>query len=102
MRARELVVNPMAHLLNVPSPGEADHGIALNEDELRKLVAGFAGSPLFLIVAAAAYTGMRRYDSCSALERFRCRRPGAACPPRGRADQSGYRVQAAQDEARLA
>lgn len=62
VRARELVVNPMAHLLNVPSPGEADHGIALNEDELRKLVAGFAGSPLFLIVAAAAYTGMRRYE----------------------------------------
>src|SRR5207344_2066356 len=55
VRARELVVNPMA-----PSPGEADHGVALNEDELRKLVDGFAGSPLFLIVALAAYTGMRR------------------------------------------
>ena len=62
VRARELVVNPMAHLLNVPSPGEADHGIALNEDELRKLVDGFAGSPLFLIVALAAYTGMRRNE----------------------------------------
>jgi integrase len=62
VRARELVVNPMAHLLNVPSPGEADHGVALNENELRNLVDAFRGSAIFPIVAVAAYTGMRRNE----------------------------------------
>ena len=62
VRTRNLVVNPMAQLLNVPSPGEADHGIALDEEQLGKLVNGFRRSPLFEIVAIAAYTGMRRNE----------------------------------------
>jgi len=62
VRTRNLVVNPMAQLLNVPSPGEADHGIALDEERLGKLVDGFRNSPLFEIVAIAAYTGMRRNE----------------------------------------
>jgi integrase len=62
VRTRNLVVNPMAQLLNVPSPGESDHGIALDEEQLGKLVNGFRRSPLFEIVAIAAYTGMRRNE----------------------------------------
>ena len=62
VRTRNLLVNPMAQLLNVPSPGEADHGIALDEEQLGKLVSGFRSSPLFEVVAIAAYTGIRRNE----------------------------------------
>lgn len=62
VRAGALSVSPMARLLKVPSPGEADHGIALDEDQLGRLVAGFRGSPLYLFVALAGYTGMRRNE----------------------------------------
>jgi integrase len=46
----------------VPSPGESDHGLALDADELRKLIDGFRESALFSIVAAAALTGARRNE----------------------------------------
>ena len=39
-----LTTNPMARVEKVPSPGESDHGIALDADELRKLIEGFRGS----------------------------------------------------------
>jgi integrase len=52
----------MGRLLNSPQAGEADHGIALDEAQLKKLVDGFRGSALFLIIAVAAYTGMRRNE----------------------------------------
>jgi integrase len=57
-----LVASPMARAEKIPSAGESDHGIALEEDELLKLVAGFRGSVLFPIVAVAAFTGARRNE----------------------------------------
>jgi len=62
MRTRKLVRNPMHELAKVPSPGEADHGMALEADQLRTLVQGFKGSALFTIVAVAAFTGARRNE----------------------------------------
>jgi integrase len=52
----------MYELAKVPSPGEADHGMALDADQLRTLVQGFKGSALFPIVAVAAFTGARRNE----------------------------------------
>jgi integrase len=54
-RTRKIVRNPMMELAKVPSPGEADHGIALEADQLRALVQGFKGSSLFGIVAGGFY-----------------------------------------------
>jgi integrase len=62
VRAGNLSASPMGRLLNSPQAGEADHGIALDEAQLKKLVDGFRGSALFLIVAVAACTGMRRNE----------------------------------------
>jgi integrase len=39
--------------------GESDHGIALDDEQLRTLVRGFKGSALFGIVSVAAFTGAR-------------------------------------------
>jgi integrase len=52
----------MARVEKIPSAGEGDHGLALDADELRKLVDGFRGSPLFPIIAIAAFTGARRSE----------------------------------------
>lgn len=54
--------NPMERVEKIPSPGESDHGIVLEEDELRCLVDGFRSSVLFPIVAVAAFTGARRNE----------------------------------------
>jgi integrase len=62
VRTGKLVSSPIARAEKVPSPGESDHGIALEEEELRTLVAGFRGSVLFPIVAVAAFTGARRNE----------------------------------------
>jgi integrase len=62
VRAGILSTSPMERLLKKPKADEADHGIALDEAQLKKLVEGFRGSALFLIVAVAAYTGMRRNE----------------------------------------
>jgi integrase len=43
-----------------PFPGESDHGMALDEDQLRSLLDGFRPSMLFPIVAVLAFTGARR------------------------------------------
>jgi integrase len=61
-RTRKLPRNPMIELVKVPSPGEADHGMALEADQLRTLIQGFKGSALFAIVAVAAFTGARRNE----------------------------------------
>ena len=37
----------------IPSPGEGDHGMVLDQDQLRTLVEGFRGSALFPIVCVA-------------------------------------------------
>jgi integrase len=57
-----LAVSPMARVERVPSPGEADHGMVLDSEQLRMLVGGFRGSALFPIVAVAAFTGARRNE----------------------------------------
>jgi integrase len=62
-RTRKLSRNPMLELAKVPSPGEADHGIVLEAEQLRALVQGFKSSALFGIVAAAAFTGARRNET---------------------------------------
>jgi integrase len=62
VRAGALSTTPMARVLTVPTPGDGDHGIALDEDQLSRLVEGFRTSPLQLFVAIAAYTGMRRNE----------------------------------------
>jgi len=59
-RTKRIVRNPMIELAKIPSPGEADHGAALDADQLRALVQAFKGSSLFAIVATAAGTGARR------------------------------------------
>jgi integrase len=56
-----LAANPVERA-EAPSPGESDHGMVLDEDQLRTLLAGFKGSTLFPIVAAAAFTGARRNE----------------------------------------
>jgi integrase len=61
-RARKIPRNPTLDVVKVPTVGEADHGMALEVDQLRALLGGFKGSPLFAIVAAAAFTGARRNE----------------------------------------
>jgi integrase len=62
VRTRKLAINPMESITKAPSPGESDHGIVLDDDQLRKLVQGFKGSSLFGIVSLAAFTGARRNE----------------------------------------
>jgi integrase len=58
-----LIANPMRRAEQVPSPGESDHGIALEETELATLVAGFKASPaMYPIVALTAAIGARRNE----------------------------------------
>ena len=56
-----VTANPVARA-EAPSPGESDHGRALDEDQLRALIVGFKGSSIFPIVAVAAFTGARRNE----------------------------------------
>ena len=56
-----IAANPVARA-EAPSPGESDHGIALDQDQLRTLLAGFKRSVLFPIIAVAAFTGARRNE----------------------------------------
>jgi hypothetical protein len=44
VRTRKLSRNPMSDVIKVPSPREADHGIALAPNQLRALIQGFRGS----------------------------------------------------------
>jgi integrase len=62
MRTKKIVVNPMNHITKTPSAGESDHGVALDDEQLRKLVQGFRGNQLYGIVSVAAFTGMRRNE----------------------------------------
>lgn len=62
VRTAKIAKNPMLRLEKIPSPGEANHGRALEEEELSTLVQGFKGSALFPIVAVAAFTGARRSE----------------------------------------
>jgi integrase len=57
-RKKLITTSPMISA-DVPEVGESDHGMALDEAQLAKLVQCFKGSPLYPIIAVAAYTGMR-------------------------------------------
>jgi integrase len=61
-RTRKIPRNPALDVSKVPSPGEADHGQALDQDQLKALVAGFEGTALYPVVAIAAFTGARRNE----------------------------------------
>lgn len=61
VRKTLISASPVARA-DAPSPGESDHGMVLDEDQLRVLLAGFKGSVMFPIVAAAAFTGARRNE----------------------------------------
>lgn len=61
-RTGKLTRNPMLQVMKVPFPGEADHGMALDADQLRALIEGFKGSALYAVVAVAAFTGARRNE----------------------------------------
>lgn len=62
VRTRKLVINPMQSITKAPSVGESDHGIALDGEELRRLVQGLKISALFGIVSVAAFTGARHNE----------------------------------------
>jgi integrase len=57
-----LVASPIERAEKVPSAGEADHGIALDEEQLRTVLEGFKGSVLFPMMAVAAFAGPRRNE----------------------------------------
>lgn len=46
-----------------PSPGDAEVGQALDQDQIAALVEGFRGSTLFEIVCVLVFTGMRRGEA---------------------------------------
>ena len=52
----------MDSITKTPSPGESDHGVALDDEQLRTLVQGFKSSPYLGIVSVAAFTGARRNE----------------------------------------
>jgi integrase len=55
-----LIINSPVARAEAPSPGESDHGMALDEEQLRTLLEGFRPSALFPMVAVLAFTGARR------------------------------------------
>jgi integrase len=58
-----LRANPMKRIEQLPSPGESDHGLALDETDLATLVTGFKPSPtMYPVVAVDAATGARRNE----------------------------------------
>ena len=93
-----LARNPIEKTEKVPSPGESDHGIVLEEDELRGLVDGFRTSVLFPIVAVAAFTGR---NPRLAMERSQHRRQDIADRAVGGASaQAAAHAEGAEDGAR--
>jgi integrase len=57
---KQLIAATLLDGIEAPEADEADHGRALDADELGKLLNGFRGTSLFPIVATAALTGGRR------------------------------------------
>ena len=62
IRTGKIARNPMLRLAKVPAPGEPDHGMVLDADQLRALVQGFKRRSFFPMVAVAAFTGARRNE----------------------------------------
>ncbi|MCA1512161.1 tyrosine-type recombinase/integrase [Bradyrhizobium sp. NBAIM01] len=58
-----LASNPMTRIEQLPSAGESDHGLALDEADLKTLVNGFKPSAtMYAPVAVDASTGVRRNE----------------------------------------
>lgn len=58
-----LASNPMTRIEQLPSAGESDHGLALDEPDLKTLVNGFKPSAtMYVPVAVDASTGVRRNE----------------------------------------
>lgn len=96
-RTRQIARNPMREVVKVPSPGEPDHGMVLDQDQLRVLVQGFKRRSFFPMVAVAAFTGARRNEILALrwddldvtnktlrIERHWRPRPNTACGSRSR------------------
>jgi integrase len=62
VRIGKIARNPMQRLVKVPAPGEPDHGMVLDQDQLRALLRGFKGRTFYPMVATAAFTGARRNE----------------------------------------
>ena len=62
VRSRKLTRSPMSDMAVTPSPGDGEHGKALEPDQLEALLQGFKGTVYFPIVAVAAFTGARRNE----------------------------------------
>jgi integrase len=62
VRKRLLAISPMTYVEKVPSPKEADHGIALDRAQLGVVIAGFRGHPLYELIVTAVGTGCRRNE----------------------------------------
>ncbi len=62
VRTGKIARNPMQRLVKVPAPGEPDHGMVLDQDQLRALLRGFKGRTFYPMVATAAFTGARRNE----------------------------------------
>lgn len=61
-RAKKIRRNLMEDVMKVPYAGESDHGLALDENEMRVLVEGFRGSSLHGIVGTGIGVGARRNE----------------------------------------
>jgi integrase len=58
-----ILANPMRRAEQIPSPGESDHGLALSETDLNKLVNGFRPlTSIYPIVSLTAAIGARRNE----------------------------------------
>lgn len=58
-----LASNPMTRIEQLPSAGESDHGLALDEPDLKAIVNGFRPSAMMYVpVAVDASTGVRRNE----------------------------------------
>ena len=62
VRTKRLALSPMEAITKSPPHTESDHGIALDDEQLRTLVRGFKDTPLYGIVSVAAFTGARRNE----------------------------------------
>jgi integrase len=62
VRTHKIANNPISDLAKIPGRGESDHGVALDEAQLRRLIKGFVDHPLHAIVNVAAFTGARRSE----------------------------------------
>jgi len=62
VRKKVLATNPMTYVEKVPSPPEADHGIALDAAQLGTVTAGFKDHPLYELIVTAVRTGCRRNE----------------------------------------